>query len=134
MNAVDTIVLLYLHDPRDARKQEVAAGLVNALPDGVLLWQVACEYLAAAHKLYRFGVERAHVLQSIEDLHLGWRLVRPDWEVLSRAFDWVNRYSVAFWDAMIVSACFQAGVSTLYSEDINSSMVPSDGITIVNPF
>jgi hypothetical protein len=44
MNAVDTNVLLYVHDPRDVTKQATAANLLQSLADGVLLWQVACEY------------------------------------------------------------------------------------------
>ena len=51
MNAVDTNVLLYARDPRDARKQATAAALVESLDDAVLLWQVACEYMAATRKL-----------------------------------------------------------------------------------
>jgi hypothetical protein len=50
MNAVDTNILLYVHDPRDPAKQAVAASLLQSLTDGVLLWQVACEYLATAQK------------------------------------------------------------------------------------
>jgi predicted nucleic acid-binding protein len=46
MNAVDTNVLLYVHDPRDATKQATAANLLQSLTDGVLLWQVTCEYLS----------------------------------------------------------------------------------------
>jgi hypothetical protein len=41
MNAVDTNVLFYVHDPRDLIKQTTAASLVQSLIDGVLLWQVA---------------------------------------------------------------------------------------------
>jgi hypothetical protein len=48
MNAVDTNVLLYVHDPRDVTKQVTASNLLQSLTDGVLLWQVACEYLAAS--------------------------------------------------------------------------------------
>jgi predicted nucleic acid-binding protein len=55
MNAVDTNVLLYVHDPRDATKQATAANLLQSLTDGVLLWQVTCEYLAASRKLVPFG-------------------------------------------------------------------------------
>ncbi|MEJ7714026.1 MAG: hypothetical protein WKF84_30305 [Pyrinomonadaceae bacterium] len=51
MNAVDTNVPIYTHDPRDPVKQAVAVALVGTLPDGVLLWQVACEYVAASRKL-----------------------------------------------------------------------------------
>jgi hypothetical protein len=43
MNAVDTNVLLYVH----VTKQVIASNLLQSLTDGVLLWQVACEYLAA---------------------------------------------------------------------------------------
>jgi len=43
MNAVDTNVLIYAHDPRDPVKQNRAAELIASLTDGVLLWQVSCE-------------------------------------------------------------------------------------------
>jgi hypothetical protein len=48
MNAVDTNILLYVHDPRDPAKQAAAVSLLQSFSDGVLLWQVACEYLAAS--------------------------------------------------------------------------------------
>lgn len=41
MNAVDTNVLIYVHDPRDERKQAIAGQVVESLTDGVR--QVACE-------------------------------------------------------------------------------------------
>lgn len=44
MNAVDTNVLIYVHDPRDPTKQETASFLLDSLTDLALLWQVACEY------------------------------------------------------------------------------------------
>lgn len=50
MNAVDTNVLFYVHDPRDVTKQVIASNLLQSLTDGVLLWQVACEYLSASRK------------------------------------------------------------------------------------
>jgi len=37
MNAVDTNVLIYIHDPRDPVKQTVADSLVQSLLNGVLL-------------------------------------------------------------------------------------------------
>ncbi len=48
MNAADTNILIYVHDPRDPTKQEKAERLVASLTDGVLLWQVACEFVAAS--------------------------------------------------------------------------------------
>lgn len=57
MNAVDTNILLYLHDPRDPIKQEKAERLITSLTDAVLLWQVACEFVAASRKLAPFGLK-----------------------------------------------------------------------------
>jgi predicted nucleic acid-binding protein len=56
MNAVDTNVLIYVNDPRDPMKQRIASSLVATLSDAVLLWQVACEYLAASRKLEPLGI------------------------------------------------------------------------------
>ncbi len=55
MNAVDTNILIYVHDPGDPIKQAKAAQLVASLTDGVLLWQVACEFVAASRKLAGLG-------------------------------------------------------------------------------
>jgi predicted nucleic acid-binding protein len=51
MNAVDTNVFMYAHDPRDPVKQQQALSLIQTLTDGALLWQVACEYVSASRKL-----------------------------------------------------------------------------------
>lgn len=59
MNAVDTNVLIYARDPRDAVKQQKAVNLTIGLNDGALLWQVACEYIAASRKLLPFGFTQA---------------------------------------------------------------------------
>ncbi len=51
MIAIDTNILVYARDPRDARKQAIAASLIASEGDFVLLWQVACEFIAASRKL-----------------------------------------------------------------------------------
>jgi len=51
MIALDTNVLLYACDRADSRRQQIAIDLVANSKDGVLLWQVACEFVAASRKL-----------------------------------------------------------------------------------
>jgi len=41
MNAVDTNVLFYAHDSREAAKRAVPASLIESLDDAVPLWAVA---------------------------------------------------------------------------------------------
>mgnify|MGYP000617585552 CR=1 FL=1 len=133
MRDVDTNILMYAHDPRDARKQEIALALVESLTDGALLWQVACEYLSASHKLAPFGYDRASAWQDIRDLRLIWKTILPVWQVQDIAEDLLRRYSLSFWGAMVIAACLAGGITRLYSEDFDA--YPSiDGLEVVNPF
>jgi predicted nucleic acid-binding protein len=117
MIAVDTNVLSYVHDPRDPDKQATAASLMQSLTDGVLIWQVACEYLSASRKLEPLGYSLAQAWQDIHDLRRVWTTVLPGWDVLERAERFLSAYSLSFWDAMIIAACLEGGVARLYSED-----------------
>ena len=132
MNAVDTNILIYVNDPRDPVKQGIASSLVLSLTDGVLLWQVACEYLAASRKLEPLGYDRVQAWQYIRDLQQIWYTALPTWMVLDRAENLLNRFSLSYWDATIVAACLEANVQTLYTEDFGYSNI--DGLAIVNPF
>lgn len=132
MNAVDTNILMYVNDLRDPGKQAIAASLVASLTDGVLIWQVACEYLAASRKLEPFGYDRAQAYQYIRDLQQVWYTVLPTWAVIDRAEDLMSRFRLSYWDSMVVAACLEANVETLYTEDFGYSNI--DGLQIVNPF
>jgi predicted nucleic acid-binding protein len=133
MNAVDTNILLYTHDPRNPAKQAIAFALIESLDNGVLLWQVACEYLSASRKLEPFGYDRARAWQDIRNLRRTWATVRPEWNVLDHAERLMSSYSLSFWDALIIAACLEAGVIRLYSEDFDA-YPRVDGLEIVNPF
>ncbi|NJL00589.1 MAG: PIN domain-containing protein [Spirulinaceae cyanobacterium SM2_1_0] len=132
MNAVDTNILIYVNDPRDPAKQAMAASLVSSLTDGVLVWQVACEYLAASRKLEPLGYNGVQAYQYVRDLQQVWYTVLPTWAVIDRSEDLMSRFSLSHWDSMVVAACLEANVETLYTEDFGYSDI--DGLKIVNPF
>lgn len=133
MNAVDTNVLIYSRDPRDPTKQATANGLLASLADGVLLWQVACEYLAASRKLEQFGYDLTQALADVSDMRAAWLTVLPTWEVADRAELLLQKYSLSFWDALLVAACLEAGVTRLYTEDFDDSF-SAEGLEVINPF
>lgn len=94
MNAVDTNVLIYVHDPRDSVKQEAADALVQSLVDGVLLWQVACEFIAASRKLEPLGFNRDKAYQEIRRLQRLWTTKLPSWPIINRAEKLLSDYTV----------------------------------------
>ena len=55
MIALDTNILIYACDKADLKRQRVALDLISSAGDGVLPWQVACEFVAASRKLKSQG-------------------------------------------------------------------------------
>lgn len=133
MNAVDTNILIYVHDSREPTKQAKAIDLITSLVDGVLLWQVACEYVAASRKLATLGYDRAKAWQDIRNLRKIWFTLLPIWSIHEKAEALSNRYNLSFWDAMIIAACLEGGVKSLYSEDFDAYS-NIDDLEIINPF
>lgn len=133
MNATDTNILIYANDSREPVKRQIALDLLANLGRAVLLWQVACEYIAASRKLEKFGFTQKEAFADLKLLEESWTIVLPTWKTLQQAETLIARYSVSFWDALIVAACLENGVTRLYSEDICDSF-RSEGLEIINPF
>jgi predicted nucleic acid-binding protein len=113
MNGVDTNVLIYSVDRRDARKRAKARNLLKQLRSGsvptLLLWQVAAEFL----RWLGFWQDQGHISPSASPRYL--RLFRhffvltmPTAQVLDRALDLSARYSLSYWDSMLLGACREA--------------------------
>jgi predicted nucleic acid-binding protein len=45
----------------------------------------------------------------------------PTLGVVDRALDLTGRYSLSHWDSMLLGACLEANVNTLYTEDMGAS-------------
>lgn len=133
MIALDTNVLIYAWDPRDPTKRQIANDLLDAITDGVLLWQVAVEFLAASRKLVPFGFSLTEAFKEVRDMRAIWTVAVPNQNILNRAEDLISRFSLSFWDALVIAGSLEAGVDQLYSEDFDA--YPNiDGMDIVNPF
>ena len=103
MNAVDTNVLFYAHDPRDPKKQKIAAELIASFNDGALLWQVACEYLWASRKLEALGYSYSEAVEDIRYLRRAWSTILPNWAALDRIYSLRDNYRLSFWDALLIA-------------------------------
>lgn len=57
----------------------------------------------------------------------------PTEVVFQSSSDLRSRFSLSHWDSMLLAACKEAGVATLYSEDLDSA-TDYDGLRVVNPF
>ena len=134
MNAVDTNILIYARDPRDPTKQQRARAVTAHMSDGALLWQVACEFIAASRKLTVVGYTQAQAWRELEQLRGLWRLILPSENVFVRGESLTATHNLSFWDAMVVAACMEGGITRLYTEDFDDSLAQGTGVEIINPF
>jgi predicted nucleic acid-binding protein len=132
MTALDTNVLIYACDRSDPRRQQLANQLIERTVDGVLLWQVACEFIAASRKLSGQGFTASDAWSRLAEFQALFPSVLPSVGLFERASQLHLSSNVSFWDAMILAACVEAGVETLYSEDV-SGTAPSN-LKVINPF
>src|SRR5215831_2540083 len=136
MNALDTNVLVYALDRNDPIKRQKARDLLRRLHISqsltVIPWQVAGEFL----RWLRFCQQKGQISQNLLELYLRrflafFPLRFPNAAVLDRAIDLYAGYSLSHWDSMLLGACAESGVTTLYTEDIGSPRVV-DTIQLVN--
>jgi predicted nucleic acid-binding protein len=133
MTGFDTNVLIYACDKTDPRKRRIALDQIHSTTDGVVLWQVACEFIAVSRKLSEQGFLPADAWIRLSELLKFFPLVIPTPAVLGRARALYLEQQWSFWDAMIVGACLDAGVTRLYSEDLPGRPAPQP-LQIINPF
>jgi predicted nucleic acid-binding protein len=61
-----------------------------------------------------------------------WKLILPSESVLHRAEQLTTAHNLSFWDAMIVAACIEGGVTRLYTEDFDDSLSKAIGVEIIS--
>jgi predicted nucleic acid-binding protein len=133
MIAFDTNILIYACDQADSKRQKIAVDLLTTSTEGVLLWQVGCEFVAASRKLSAQGFTASDAWRRLSEFLALFRLVLPSAGILERGRLLHESHRISFWDAMILAACVEAGVKTLYSEDIPGAPL-LDAVRVLNPF
>lgn len=126
--------MIYARDLRDPVKHQKARAITASMTNGALLWQVVCEFIAASRKLTSVGYTQAQAWRELEQLRTIWRLILPSENVFVRAESLTATNNLSFWDAMIIAACMEGGITRFYTEDFDDSLSKTTGIEIVDPF
>lgn len=132
---VDTNVLLYARDASEPDKQPLAQRWLDTLWEqrtGRLSVQVLNEYYVAATRKLRPGLERGVARADVQDL-MAWRPVRLGPSIIEDAWWLEERFSLSYWDALIVAAAREAGCRHLLTEDLQHGQ-DLDGVTVIDPF
>jgi len=132
---VDTNVLLYRFDGGAPKKRDAARAEFRRLVmerSIVLSTQVLQEFFVAATRKLNppLSSDQAGVV-------VGYLSRLPIVQITPRtileAVALHRRFSLSFWDALIVRSAIEAGADTLYTEDLQEGQV-IEGLAIANPF
>lgn len=133
MTFLDTNVLVYAVDTRDAEKQKIAKSIVMSARDSaeyVISAQVLNEFSNVAMR--KLGKTRVEVM-GFTELFKAIRSVpvKPEWTM--QALEIMGLYDLQFYDALLLAAAKELGCDRFLSEDLNDGQAYC-GIVAVNPF
>ncbi len=137
MIAVDTNVWVYSFDQAETQKHDRAWRLleqVESSDECVTLWQVLSELTNVLRRWETRGILTAKELEdSVGHVVERFPIITPQHTTVLTALDLSRRYYLSHWDSMLLAACLEAGVTTLYSEDLSHNAY-YDSVLVKNPF
>ncbi len=129
---VDTNILVYAYDRDAGDKYAAAKAAVESLWNRALLPSISVQVLQEFYvNLIRKGVSASEARETVM-VYLEWDVIDNDRSLLLEAMRLHEKWSVSFWDALIVAAAKKAKVRELWSEDLNPGQ-NYEGISVVNP-
>ncbi len=132
---VDTNILLYALDTRDAGKLRVARAWMDRLwreRSGRTGVQVLNEFYVNVTRVLAPGLSREEAWDHVSAL-MEWNPQPVDLGLLELGYQIQSRYRLSWWDSLVVAAAHAQGCALLLSEDLQHEAVYS-GVTVLDPF
>ncbi|MEK7795442.1 MAG: PIN domain-containing protein [Candidatus Hydrogenedentota bacterium] len=129
---IDTNVWLYAFiDGQDDRKRRTAGELIQTNRP-VISTQVINEI--CINLLRQTAISETEIRDLIGSFYARYVVLESSREVVAQASRLRERYSLSYWDSLIVANALQSGAPILYSEDMHDGLVIEERLEIRNPF
>jgi predicted nucleic acid-binding protein len=128
--AVDTNVLIYLHDSSNSAKRTTAKNILADYPK--ISTQVISEYLNTTRRL--LALSKEDLLFQTAELFKECEVIKVLQSTLYLASSILKNYHLQLFDSIIVAASIESSCDILYSEDMQHGLVLNGTLTIINPF
>jgi predicted nucleic acid-binding protein len=132
---VDTNVLLYAFDERDAAKRDQARAWLTWCWHSTLgrvSTQVLHEFYANALRKFTRTLPTHKARAEVVRLR-AWKPWNVDDDTVDAAWELQDRIGFSYWDALMVAAAQQQGCRYLLTEDLQHQQ-QIDGVQVLNPF
>jgi predicted nucleic acid-binding protein len=129
---IDTNIWLYAFIETDDTTKSATARTLIQESEPVVSTQVINE--VCVNLLRRADFTEEQVSRLVESFYEKYRVIELTQSVLLMASQLRQRYALSFWDSTIVATALSAGVSVLYSEDMQHGLTIEEQLQVRNPF
>jgi len=129
---IDTNIWLYAFIETDDTTKSATARKLIQESEPIVSTQVINE--VCVNLLRRANFTEEQVSRLVESFYEKYRVIELTKSVLLMASQLRQRYSLSFWDSTIVATALSAGVSVLYSEDMQPGLTIEEQLQVHNPF
>ena len=136
MRFVDTNIPIYAVSPHpdETEKQRIAEELLCREAGRLAISvQVLGEFYAQVTRPTRLGAlshrDAVAVIEKLQRLQV--QAITP--ETVNLALSYRTRFSLSYWDCLILASAKLSGCEVLYSEDMSDGQ-NYDGVRVINPF
>jgi predicted nucleic acid-binding protein len=128
--AIDTNILIYLHDTISINKRTTAEEILAGRPK--ISNQVLSEYLNVTRRLLKLSKDDLLIQTAKLFSKCDFIPVLPN--TLFLASDLVKQYQFQLFDAIVAASALERECDVLYSEDMHHGLKINKRLTIINPF
>ena len=129
---VDTNILVYAHDKDAGDKYRAAKEKVISLWNRPILPSISVQVLQEFYvNLIRKKVKASDAREAILS-YLEWDVIDNDRALLLEGMRVKEKWSISYWDALIIAAARRAKAKELWSEDLNPGQ-QYESVIVVNP-
>ncbi len=130
---IDTNILIYAIDSRNAEKHRRAATVVGSCLDahGIIPLQALSEFFRAVTR--KGLLPDAEAASFVESVRRATSVVASSEDDLAQAMTAHRRHKLQFFDALLLATVRRAGCTVLLSEDMQHERT-YDGVQVLNPF
>jgi predicted nucleic acid-binding protein len=133
---IDTNVLLYVHDRREAERQKAISALAwlrRLTDDGIATTNLQVLNELTHSLLRKKWFESVEAVHAIVDSFADFGDSGLTWTEVVRARALQSRYQFSWWDCLLLASAIELGCTHFLSEDLKDGQT-IEGLTILSPF
>ena len=129
-------IYFFLNSEKDFEKNQIAKRFLKSIVGKnqiILSTQVINEYHWTLYRKYK--IDEEIIRSTIDDKILTISdVVTLSTNNYNSAFDLRKKYSISFWDSLILASALENNCEILYSEDMQHNQIIENKLKIINPF